>query len=583
MTSDAADVNSVPKRYPGFASPRLWQGVLLVLLVFLAYFPALRGQFLWDDDANVTDNLPLRSLDGLRRIWLELGATQQYYPITHTSFWLEYHLWGLNPLGYHVTNVCLHALNAMLLWLILRRLGVRGAWLGAAIFALHPVQVESVAWITERKNTLSGLFFLGSIFASLKFWLPAQARSNVNVLPDPVSSSSHGPWRFYGLGLILYLFALWGKTATVALPVVILLLLWWKQGRIGWRNIRLLLPLLATGVGMGLVTMWVEKNHLGAAGQEWDFSLVERCLITGRILWFYLGKLLWPHPLMFVYPRWVIHETQPMAYLPVLAAGLGLLILWRNRNDWGRPALCALGCFIAVLFPVLGFFNVYFFRFSFVCDHFQYLASMAFLALAAAGIAVALDFAFKEKLVLKVAFCGMLLLALGGLTWRQSAVYRNRETLWRDALARNPDAWMAHENLGVWLLETGRVAEAVEHFRRSIDLNPNTAEAHNAYGTVLQLSGRLEEGEVEVRQALKLEPSFMSAHINLADILRKQGRLNEAVEEYKFILERIPASGHARVGLADTLCLLGRADEAVPYYHDVLEANPNDQIGRAHV
>ena len=365
----------------------------MVLLVFLAYFPALRGQFLWDDDVYVTGNTTLHSVNGLWQIWFKPGVTVQYYPLTFTSFWLEYHLWGLNPLGYHVTNVCLHALSAILLWLVLRRLGVRGAWLGAAIFALHPVHVESVAWITERKNALSGFFYLGSILAGLKFWLPKQAPLSSNVASAPVSNISHGPWRFYVVGLVLYLFALWSKTATVALPVVILLLLWWKCRKVVRRDICLLLPFLAVGMGMGLITMWVEENQVGAAGQEWGFSFVERCLVTGRMLWFYLGKLLWPHPLMFVYPRWEIHASQPTAYLPVLAAGIGLWVLWRCRSGWGRPVLCAMVYFIAVLFPVLGFFNVFFFRYSFVCDHFQYLASIGPLALAAAGITTGLRLA----------------------------------------------------------------------------------------------------------------------------------------------------------------------------------------------
>ena len=271
----------------------------------------------------------------------------------------------------------------------------------------------------------------------MKFWLPDPASSSSNVTPAQVSNVNHGPWRYYLVGLALYLFALWSKTATVALPAVILLLLWWKCGKIERRNIYLLLPFLIIGFVMGMITMWVEKNHVGAAGQEWNFSLVERCLITGRMFWFYLGKLLWPYPLMFIYPRWEIHASQPAAYLPVLAAGIGLLILWQNRNGWGRPALCAAGCFIATLFPVLGFFNVFFFRFSFVCDHFQYLASIGPLALAAAGITVAFVPFREGKPFMEPVFGAMLLLVLGGLTWRQAAVYRNSETLWRDTLAKN--------------------------------------------------------------------------------------------------------------------------------------------------
>jgi len=584
VTCGGADVNTFQEK--PFVSRRLWQGALIVLLVLLVYFPALRGRFLWDDDSNVTGNMPLRSLAGLRQIWFELGATQQYYPLTHTSFWVEYHLWGLSPLGYHVTNICLHALSAILLWLILRRLGVRGAWLGAAIFALHPVQVESVAWITERKNTLSGIFYLGSILACLKFWLPEQIPSGSNVTPPHVSATSPGPWRFYWVGLVLYLFALWSKTATVALPVVILLLLWWKCGKAGRRNIYLLLPFLVIGVVMGLITMWVEKNHLGAAGQEWNFSLVERCLITGRMLWFYLGKLLWPHPLMFIYPRWDIHASQPTAYLAVLAAGISLLILWRSRNSWGRPGLCGIGYFIAVLFPMLGFFNVFFFRYSFVCDHFQYLASIGPLVLAAAGLTAVLDLFQKQAPFLKPLICGILLLLLGVLTWRQAWLYRDNTTLWRDTLTKNPDSWIAHDNLGAELLGTGKVEEAIDHFRRSIELNPNGVVAHNDYGAALRQCGRLDEAEVEARKALELGPNLVAPHINLIAIFLKRGQLNEAVQEYESALRLAPASEPGHIGLADTLCLLGRTGEAIPHYRQVLQSNPANtevriRLGRA--
>jgi len=562
MDCDDHNADFVQKRSSGFASSRLWLGALMVLLVFLAYFPALRGQFLWDDDCNVTGNMPLRSLDGLQRIWFELGATQQYYPLTHTSFWVEYHLWGLNPLGYHVTNVCLHALSAILLWLILRRLGVRGAWLGAAIFALHPVQVESVAWITERKNTLSGFFYLGSILAGLKFWLPEQVSSDANVTPAQVLDPGHGPWRFYWLGLVLYLFALWSKTATVALPAVILLLLWWKCGKVERRNIYLLLPFFSVGIVMGQVTMWVEKNHLGAMGQEWNFSLVERCLITGRMLWFYLGKLFWPHPLMFVYPRWVIQTSQLTAYLPVLAAGIGLLILWWNRNGWGRPVLCATGCFIAMLFPVLGFFNVYFFHFSFVCDHFQYLASIGPLVLVAAVVATVPDF-FQERIpLLKPLVCGVLLTVLGMLAWRQTWLYRDNITLWRDALAKNENAQNAHIIVGNYLSDAGQLDEALVHYRKAIEIDPNDETPYIDYAIALAKSGRLDEAEAEFQEAIRIQPNRHAAHANYYSLLLSRGKLDAAYEEIQKMMVLAPESAQTHNTYSRYLILRGRLDDA---------------------
>jgi hypothetical protein len=324
------------------------------LLVLVVYLPALSGQFLSDDDSNVTKRAPLRSFAGLSRIWFEPGATQQYYPLTHTSFWLDYHLWGLNPFGYHVENVLLHALSSILLWLTLRRLAVKGAWLGAALFALHPVCVESVAWITERKNTLSAFFFLSAILASLEFWLPQSvlAKTGPN-RPGLASDNPYGPRKFYWLTFVLYLCALWSKTATVALPVIVLLLLWWKRGGFARRNLIFLVPFFAAGTAMGLITMWVESHDLGATGLEWEgISRLQRGLIGARALWFYLGKLFWPHPLMFMYPRWNVRAGDPLAYLP-LAAGIALLLLlWRYRQGWGRPVLFVAAYFVCMLVPL---------------------------------------------------------------------------------------------------------------------------------------------------------------------------------------------------------------------------------------
>ena len=358
--------------------------LLLVAVTLVAYLPALPGQFIWDDNGYVTNNLLLHSLKGLWQIWSVPGATPQYYPLTFTSFWVDYHLWQLNPLGYHLINVLLQALNAILLWTILRRLDVPGAWLAAAVFAVHPVNVESVAWVTERKNLLAGFFYLSSALACLRFWLPNPATAEGRATSFlKTSAIGLGDWKFYWLALCLYLCALLAKTAIIALPGAVLLVVWWKRGKMGWRELFPLAPFLAVGMAMGLLTVWVEKHIVHAVGREWMFSFLERCLIAGRAVWFYLGKLVWPHPLMFIYPRWEIHAAQPLAYLPVLALMAGLFILWLNRKGWARPMLVALAYFLALLFPGLGFFNLYFFRYSLVADHFQYFAAIGPLTLAA--------------------------------------------------------------------------------------------------------------------------------------------------------------------------------------------------------
>ena len=258
-------------------------GALIVLIVILAYLPALRGGFVWDDGDYVTNNQLLHSLKGLWQIWSVPSATPQYYPLSFTSFWVDYHLWQLNPLGYHLVNVLFQALNAILLWTILSRLNVPGAWLAAAIFAVHPVNVESVAWVTERKNLLAGFFYLCSALACLRFWLPdtATVAGRAAGLIE-TSAGSLGNWKFYWLALFFYFCALLAKTAVIALPAAVFLVVWWKRGKIGWRELLPLAPFLAVGMVMGLWTVWVEKHLVHAAGSEWALSYPERCLIAGQ-------------------------------------------------------------------------------------------------------------------------------------------------------------------------------------------------------------------------------------------------------------------------------------------------------------
>ena len=550
--------------------------LLLVAVTLVAYLPALGGQFIWDDKYYVTDNLLLHSLKGLWQIWFVPGATPQYYPLSFTSFWVDYHLWKLNPLGYHLTNILFQAVNAVLLWTILRRLNVRGAWLAAAIFAVHPVNVESVAWITERKNVLAGFFYLSSALACLRFWLPGTVATDDHTRNGAsIATVGFGRWKFCWLALFLYLCALLAKTAAVALPVVVLLVLWWRRGKVGWREIFPLTPFLAVGMAMGLLTMWVEKHQVQAVGKEWAFSFLERSLIAGRAIWFYLGKLVWPHPLMFVYPHWEVHAAQPLAYLPVLALMFVLFILWFNRKGWARPTLVALAYFLALLFPVLGFFNVYFFRYAFVADHFQYLAGIGPLTLAAAGITTALGLFKKSRRFLEPALCGTLLLVLGALTWQQAGIYRNLETLWHDTLAKNPACWMAHSNLGLLRKNQGRIEEAIEHYHQALQINPNAWDVLNDLGVALAARGQFDEAIRNYRQALQIDPNRFAVQNNLGHALADEGRFDEAIELYHQALQINPNYADALNNLGVALTSQGQFDEAIANYRRAIRINPD--------
>ena len=343
----------------------------LVLAVLFVYQPAWHGGFIWDDDAHVT-RPELRSWHGLYRIWFDLGATQQYYPLLHSAFWLEHKLWGDATLGYHLVNILLHATAAVLVALILRRLAIPGAYLAAAIFALHPVQVESVAWITELKNTLSAVFYLGAMLVYLRF---DQTRKT--------------PLYWWALGL--FVLGLLSKTVTATLPAALLVIFWWRQGRLSWRrDVVPLLPFFGLGAAAGVLTAWVERKLIGAEGAAFELTIIERCLIAGRAIWFYLGKLVWPAELIFIYPRWHVSQAIWWQYLFPAAALLLLAVLWGLRRRWRGP-LAGLLFFVGTLLPVLGFCNVYPFIYSFVADHFQYLASLGMITLASAGVALLLE------------------------------------------------------------------------------------------------------------------------------------------------------------------------------------------------
>ena len=552
--------------------------ILLMTLVF--YIPAIRGGYVWDDDYYVTNNLTLRTFDGLRRIWLEIGAVPQYYPLVHSSFWVEYHLWQLNPFGYHLVNVLLHALNAILLWLVLRCLCIPGAWLAAAVFALHPIHVESVAWITERKNVLSGCFYLSAILAYLRFLrldVSSSRAFSSSTLNSPTSDISRYHWGYYTLALVLYLCALLSKTVTCTMPAAILLLLWWKRGHISWGTVLPLIPLFLVGASLGLTTVWIEKKMVYIEGEEeWAFSFVERCLVAGHALWFYAGKLFWPQKLTFIYPRWQIDAGIWWQYLFPLAAGAVFIALWFFRRQIGRAPLVAVLFFAGTLAPALGFFDIFPMRYSFVADHFQYLASIGLIVLCVGVITtILLGFGPLHRTMGFTAY-GVMILVLGMLVWQQGHIYKDAETLWQDTIAKNPDAWMAYNNLGNILTIQGKLDEGVRYYKRAIAINPNYAGAYNNLGFAYGKRGMLDEAISECKKALAIDPDFAEAHNNLGLTYANKGMLDEAISEYKKALVINPNYVKARFNLRAAYLNKGRVEKVIFEYKKALSIDPNN-------
>jgi protein O-mannosyl-transferase len=563
----------------------IWQGGLIMFLVGLAYFPAWHGGFVWDDDAWTTGIIGLlRETAGLRLMWFEPTALQQYYPLTGTSFWLDYQLWQFWTLPYHLENILLHAVSALLLWRLLLRLQLPGAWLAAAIFALHPVMVESVAWITERKNVLSLAFYLGAGLAYLRYaqggqWSVVSSQRSVAEtktaapVPDSSTLTRHASL-FYGLAFVLFLCALLAKTTTFSLPAVILLITWWKRGQIRWReDVLPTLPFFALALGLCAITAWLEETRFCAQGAEFDLTFPQRSLIAGRAFWFYLGHLFWPANLGFIYPRW-----QPIPGLwwqwlyPATALG-ALLALWLARRRLGRGSVTALLYFAGTLFPVLGFMNAYGMRFSLVWDHWVYLSAPGIFALTAALVMRLAEKRRQPALV--YGFGAIVLPGLALLTWQQAGIYRDAETLWQTTLARNPDCWMAHNNLGLLLMNQGHAEEAVEHYRQAIRINPHYTDALNSLGIALAAGGRLEEAADNFRQATRIDPNDFKALNNLGIALAAQGRLDEAIENYYRAIQVNPNYYEAHNNLGATLAAKGRFDEATRHYRQAIRINPN--------
>jgi tetratricopeptide (TPR) repeat protein len=526
--------------------------VLIGLAVLIAYLPALRGGFIWDDNGHVT-RADLQSFAGLFRIWFEVGATQQYYPLLHSAFWLEHRLWGDAAVGYHLTNVFLHIAAACLLGRVLTRLAVPGAWLAAALFALHPVCVESVAWISEQKNTLSAVFYLLGALAYIGFDRDRR----------PAGYARASAW---------FLCALLTKTVTASLPAALLVVFWWRRGRIDpKRDVLPLLPWFALGAMSGLFTARFERELIGAQGADFALGIMERGLLAGRALWFYLGKLAWPVDLVFIYPRWTIDASVPWQWLFTLAA-LALLagLIWRARRS--RAPLAAALLFGGTLFPVLGFFNVYPFLFSYVADHFQYLASLGVFALAAAGL---WQLVRQWPAAVRWTVLAGLPLMLGTLSWHQCGRYRDEKTLFQDTLARNPDCWLACQNLAVIYANEGRVEEAIPLLEKVLRLHPGYALAENSLGDDLARLGRMQEGIAHLERAIALEPRYHQAYNNLGSALMAMGQAAAGIPHFEKALALRPEFAEAERNLGMALAILGRTAEALPHFERAVKIRPD--------
>ena len=564
-------------RFDRFSRRGAPAALALGLLTGVCYLPAmLWGGLIWDDPI-WSQSPAVLEWSGLGAIWSWpslIEGEKHYWPLTYTTFWLEHKIWGLEPSGYHVVNVLLHLLNSLLLWRLLVRLAVPGAWIAAAVFAAHPLHVESVAWIIERKDVLSGLFYLTAVLAWLRF------------LERP------RPWR-HGLALLLFAAGLLSKSVVVTLPVALLIVQWWKSGRITGRDLQRLAPFFLVAL---LITA-LDLYSYDAGRFDFGYTWPERVLIASRALWFYAGKLAWPTDLAVIYPLWAISLGDPWAWL-YLAATLVLAgVLWLTRHRIGRGPLAGALFFAVTLSPALGFVDFAYMSRSLVADRFQYLAGIGVMAVA---IGAAVHCAGRLSGGLKMGAAGLLMAALallGTKTWRQAEIYRDRIHFFSHIVSVNPAARGAHFNLSNALIAAGRSDEALAAARIVLEQRPDVvleqrpdvvleqrpdyAAMHTWVGKLLAIRKRFNEAEENYRRALELDPRNTGALGNLGGLCFSRKRYQEALDLYRKLAEVDPEDGKAHQNIGVTLYYLGRPEAAIRSFEQALSLDPTLKDARA--
>ena len=554
---DAANAGQAPRGARHFDIRNIALGALLLLLLLVFYFPAIRGGLVFDDDRLITME-DLRSLHGLWRIWFAPPPKFSYYPLLHTAMWLEHRVWGDTPALYHLMNIFQHAVAAWLVVAVMRRLSLPGAWLAAFVFALHPVNVETVAWISEQKNTLSTVFYLAAAWAWLRFADGKRAR-----------------WYLMASGL--FVCAVLSKTTTATLPATLLVILWWKNGRIDWKRDALALaPWFIAGAALSILSGKIEREGYDIQSSDFSMSFLQHCLLACREVWFYAWKLAWPVNLMFNYPRWQMDAAmwwQWLFPLGLLAVVAGLCLLARRR----RGALAGFLFFAGNLFPVMGFLYVDWFMFSFVADHFQYVACLGIIVPLASAAATAARRGGAAALWAIRGGAGMLVFALSALTWRQCHLYQDMETFYQRITVDNPESGMAHYNFGLVLLKIpGRHTEAMGQMDEALRLRPDDVKLNDRIAQIFLDAHRGTEAMAALERSLKIDPNDPFAqYLYGCALAQVPGRGAEAIAHLRAAAQLNPGEAQTHIALGNALLAAGQAGDAIPEYEAAVKIAPD--------
>jgi len=534
----------------------------IALLTFFVYFPSLTNGFIWDDDDYITNNFSIQKAEGLKEIWFSY-KTPQYYPVVFSSFWLEHKLWGLNPTGYRAINLVFHVFNALLIYVILFKLYRPLALPAALIFALHPVQVETVAWITERKNIYSAFFYLFATFFYIRFYDSHQKKD-------------------YCLSLLSFTFALLSKSISVTFVIVPLLIRWWQGQKFRKLDFIQLTPFVLLGFLAGLNTVYLEIVRVGAKGSSWSLPLLGKIVLPGKIILFYLYKLVFPSELIFFYPRWSIDPSVLWQWLPSVCVALTLGLLYYFRARIGRAAFALFLCFAASLFPALGFFNVYPMIYSYVADHFQYIASISmiiFLCAAAGFIAKRMvferfAFAPKARQIVFISALVLIVSILGFKSYSYSKAFESRETLFMDVIQKNPRAWMAHNNLGMVYISKGKISKAFDQFQETLKIKPKDCTALNNLGNIYKAQGLWEKARTAYETCLVADPDYATAYNNLGLVNVHSGDLQQARELFEKAAALDPMAHNTHLNLGLLYLQQKEYDRSMVHYDKAIAIHP---------
>ncbi len=569
----------------------------MLMCILLVYYPLHAAGFIWDDGYWILNNPAMHRWSDLGVIWFNPLMFIQYYPLSVTAYFLQYQLWGANALGYHIVSILLVFFNALILWRILLRLHLRAAWLAATLFAINPLVVESVAWVVEQKNLISGILVLGAAWGWIRF-------AGLDRPEDQLESAEPVyKWKFYSVALLLYFLAVCAKTFVCALPAAILVLTWWKLGRISRKHVFASIPWFAISAGAGWMAAWRERYGAGAHGKPYHFTVFQHLVIAGKDIWFYVWKLLWPHPILMVYPRWHVHGFTTVDILYPIAAALVAVVCFAARKKCGRGLFAAVAIYVIMVSPALGFVAFAGMALTFVADHYFYLGCISLIVLLTqAGVMVSDSIeshwpARASRTTARIAsrpdFTGSLskfpvavsvimLAAMGTVSYAQCQYYVPPIEIWVHELRYDKQCFKAYESLALHDKAHGHIHQEFANCQMALKLTKGIDPAANYMLGSLYLEQRhnIPMAMRYLRQSLMVDSYQAKAIVKLAYCYEQQGNWAMAVKDLRRGIGLMPSSSRLYLAFGLAQSHLGNTELAIKAYRDAMACDSHNVDAR---